>query len=130
MMGMPWMLRPSGGAADTVVPASGLALMPSAAWMSWQPEARAPASARATARGKNQAVCTRGILHLADDLERDDERVDHQRLDQREAENHRDEELAGRRRVAGDAVERRRRCAALTERAAEGRDRDADAGRE
>src|SRR5262249_11267810 len=64
---------------------------------------------------------------LAREVERDEERVDDERLDEHQAQDHRDEDLARGIRVARDAFERRRRRAALTERAAERRDTDREA---
>src|SRR5688572_23228588 len=65
---------------------------------------------------------------LALEQDRDDERVDDQRLDQRQAQDERGEHLVSRLRVARDSLERRGRRAALAERAAERRERDREAG--
>src|SRR4030095_4985931 len=56
-----------------------------------------------------------------------DERVDDQRLEQREAEDHRAADLTGSARVARDALERAGRRTALADAAAERREPDAEA---
>src|SRR4029079_3210018 len=73
-------------------------------------------------------VARRARSDLAHHEEDEDQRVDDQRLDEREAENHRDEDLVRGARVASDAVERGRRGADLTETTAEGGEAEADAG--
>ena len=97
----------------------------------------APENAKAARREPEAAVAVlaRDAIRvaqpiLADEQERDDERVDHERLDQREAENHRAADLAGGAGVAGDALERRAGGAALADAAAERGEADAEAGAE
>ena len=59
----------------------------------------------------------RGLLPLEE--ERDDEREQNERLDERQAENHRRLDARGSARVTGDAFEGRGCCAPLTETTAE-----------
>src|SRR5690606_6541959 len=72
----------------------------------------------------------RSSATLGSDLEEgENEDVNHERLDEREAENHRHEELVARAGVARDALERSSRGATLSHRAAERREAKADEGR-
>src|SRR5262245_34031163 len=69
----------------------------------------------------------RGSLDLAVEQERDGECEEHQRLDERETENHRGLDAGRRAGVPADAFERRSGSPALTERTTEGRQRDREA---
>src|SRR5437868_6795822 len=68
------------------------------------------------------------LADLEDERQRDDERVNDERLDQGEAENHRAADLTGGAGVAGDAVEGGGCGAALADATTERGDADAEAG--
>src|SRR4051812_41390246 len=69
-------------------------------------------------------------LELAGQVERDEQTVDDQGLDERQGDDHRDEDLSGGLRVARDTVERGGSRAPLTESTAEGRETDGEGGAE
>src|SRR6185436_9312094 len=68
----------------------------------------------------------RGRSDLAGEDERDDEREQHQRLDQRQTENHRGLNARGRAGIAADALESGRGSATLTETTTEHRQANRD----
>src|SRR5262245_18879871 len=82
-----------------------------------------PSSDRRTVPLRDEGGCLRADLEH--EQERDQERVDHQRLDQGEAEDHRREDLSLRAGVARDAFEGRAGRAALADAAAECGETDA-----
>src|SRR5688572_3042032 len=120
--GMTWLRSGSGGGVDSTEVVVFLA----------PPQARAPVRTR-TRVVRIEEVFTPSsggmpALDLVQEEERDEQRVDDQRLDEGEAEDHRREHLVGGARVAGDAVQRGRRGTALAERPTERGEGDAQAG--
>src|SRR5687768_7539572 len=84
---------------------------------------------RAASQNRSRSV---SCADLADELARDEPGKDHESFHEGERDDQRNLDLRGRRRVATDALERRRSRTALAERRAERRDaeREADADRD